>query len=315
VRVSLQGTFDTLSVTELFGLLSTAAKTGALRLEAGGGEASVFVSQGRCCGVDADETMASAGSNGPAGSEAELARRLTDVGFAFARRPDGSFRFTDSEVGAHDCAITAALEPVIVEIGSMLDQWREIESTIPSLDARVRIAPVLGADEIILSAAEWGLLMALESGPTVRDLVARRAQPMLDVCRELLELVERGAVEVGPEVEDGAEVEVVATPVVAVPEPVGEVRPDRHHRTAPVVEPTEPYAPEAQVEVAAPAAGLNAVAAAADAIVAAEQAAPARPTVPEGLLAAAETEEASGAGPDAAQDRGALLRLFSALKE
>src|SRR5260221_8985062 len=93
--VSLQGTFDTLSVTEVFGLLSTAGKSGALRLEAGEREASIFVTDGLCCAVDSDEP----GRSDDPGDE--LAARLVDVGFAFARQASGSFRFLDSELGGH----------------------------------------------------------------------------------------------------------------------------------------------------------------------------------------------------------------------
>ena len=57
--MSLQGTFDTLPVTELFGLLATATKTGALRLEAGDHEASIFLTGGRCCAVESDDAAGS----------------------------------------------------------------------------------------------------------------------------------------------------------------------------------------------------------------------------------------------------------------
>jgi Domain of unknown function (DUF4388) len=196
VRVSLQGTFDTLSVTDLFGLLSTAGKTGALRLEAGELEASVFVTGGLCCAVEADEAGGSAGSRAPESND-ELAGRLVDVGFAFARLPEGSFRFSDSELAAYDTSVTTPLERAVVEIRSLLDQWHEIESTIPSLDVRVRLAPVLHHEEIVVTAQEWNLLVALETMPSVRDLVAQRREPMMEVCREIKGLVERGAVEIG----------------------------------------------------------------------------------------------------------------------
>src|SRR5690348_15930718 len=92
--VSLQGTFDTLPLTEVLGLLSTAGKSGALRLEAGGHEAHVFLSGGRCCAVEADD------ASGPVASPEALSARLVDVGFSLGRIASGSFRFSDGEAPA-----------------------------------------------------------------------------------------------------------------------------------------------------------------------------------------------------------------------
>jgi hypothetical protein len=245
VRVSLQGTFDTLSVTDLFGLLATAAKTGALRLEAGDHEASVFLTGGLCCAVESDEATV------PVASDGELATRLVDVGFAFARIPAGSFRFSDSELAAYDTGVTTPLEPAVAEIQSMLDQWREIEVTIPSLDVRVRLAPVLRDDEIVVTAGEWSLLVALEGTPTVRDLIARRHQPMMQVCRDLKGLVDRGAVEIGAEV----------VPAAAGRGESGHhgVDPSSSGHASRLLDHSEPYAPDADDLAAS---GSGAVAAA-----------------------------------------------------
>jgi Domain of unknown function (DUF4388) len=318
VYVSLQGTFDTLPVTELFGLLASAAKTGALRLEAGDHEASVFLTGGLCCAVESDASAPSAAS------DTELAARLVDVGFAFARLAAGSFRFSDSELAEYDTGVTTPLEPAVLEIRSLLDQWREIEATIPSLDVRVRLAPVLRDDEVVVTAREWSLLVALEGMPTVRELVARRQQPMMDVCRDLKGLVDRGAVEIGAEV-----------PVVPA--------------TVSLLEPSEPYAPDADDFVTAEA--VAAAAADADAVAAGIVSRMARPRlstpdvfagadevpadavpsvgidVTRGVtvsadavtsgsqVSAADGGEAATEAEEAAPDRGALLRLFSALKE
>jgi hypothetical protein len=336
VSVSLQGTFDTLSVTELFGLLSTAGKTGALRLEAGEDgagpvKASVFVIGGLCCAVESDEV------GGPAGSEPELASRLVDVGFSLARSPAGSFQFSDDESPAFDVVATTRLEPAVAEITALLEQWREIEDTIPSLEARVRLAPVLRADEIVLTASEWGLLVGLVGSPSVRELIARAGLPMIEVCRTVADLVDRGAIEVGgaggvPELrlDSGRRGREASTP--------GALHP---------IEAIEPYAPLSDavttaVDAIAAVEADDAMAAAeADAVAAGlvsrmtknrraipdafasgpdEDAADFDPAtrpddeVPE-VLADSPATEAESAPDDAQQDRGALLRLFSALKE
>lgn len=347
--MSLQGTFDTLSVTELFGLLATAAKTGALRFEAGDHEASIFVTGGLCCAVESEESAR------PAASDTELAARLVDVGFAFGRHRSGVFRFSDSELAAYDTDVTTPLTSAAVEIQALLGQWRDIEATIPSLEVRVRLAAALRDAEIVVSAQEWGLLVALQgTTPSVRELVARCHQPLMQVCRDLKSLIDRGAVEVAAEV--GAD---------RVP---ADNRTERGHHpvsgaasaAANHLEPSEPYAPGVEdgaamlSEVAADAAAAaeaGAVAAAAEVSAVAGGALKGmnrpRRSVPD-VFATGEDPDAGPApsadpvnvdAPDpepdpvadepaaappaavepdpgaAAQDRGALLRLFSALKE
>jgi hypothetical protein len=335
VCVSLQGTFDTLPVTELFGLLATATKTGALRLEAGDHEASIFLTGGRCCAVESDDAAAST-------SHAELAARLVDVGFAFARLAAGSFRFSDSDLAEYDTGVTTPLEPAVIEIRSLLDQWREIEATIPSLDVRVRLAPVLRDEELVVTARDWSLLVALEGTPTVRELVARRGQPMMEVCRDLKGLIDRGALEIGAAVPDDR-------PTVEIAAAAAESRPPESHRdladtTVSLLEPSEPYAPEPFAPDAddfVTAEDAATAAADADAVAAGivSRMARSRPSVADvfasrddqpadlpggeagaGVLTEvpATTADRGGAATDTeetAPDRGALLRLFSALKE
>ena len=310
--MSLQGTFDTLPVAELFGLLASAAKTGALRLEAGDLEASVFLTGGRCCAVESDDAKA------PVASDGELATRLVDVGFAFARTTAGSFRFSDSERAEYDTGFTTLLEPAVIEIRSLLDQWHEIAATIPSLDARVRLAPVLRDDEVVLTAREWSLVVALEGMPTVREVVARCPLPMMEVCRDLKGLVDRGAVEIGAEV---APPEARLKPATGTSIGLH----DLADTTLSLLEPSEPYAPDADAVAARIVSRM----------------ARARPSVPDVFASADELPddvaaavtldgEATTPAPDPATagsggagtepdepppDRGALLRLFSALKE
>jgi hypothetical protein len=326
VHVSLQGTFDTLSVTELFGLMSSAEKTGALRLEAGDEHATaikgtVFVAAGMCCAVESDD------AHGPSGSDDELAARLVEVGFSLARCQSGSFRFTDAEHPPFDVVVRTPLPQAAVEIANLLEEWHEIEALLPSLDARVRLASVLRADEIVVSAREWSLLVALEGRPSVRELVAPHGRPMVEVCRTLEELIERGAIEV-------AAVESTRDP--AIPD----ARVERGRRRAEAVPPEhahidveEPYAPDSDAVTTA--VDAIAEAEAADALATAEADAVAAGLVsrmtrnrgavpdvfasdPEGPAGPAAEPGAVGPGAaadDVPQDRGALLRLFSALKE
>ncbi len=340
--MSLQGTFDTLPVTELFGFLASAAKTGALRLEAGDHEASVFLTGGLCCAVESDDAAVSLSAlpAAAAATDTELAARLVDVGFAFARVGTGSFRFSDSELAEYDTGVTTPLEPAVAEIRSLLDQWHEIEATIPSLDVRVRLARVLRDDEVVVTAREWIVLVALEGTPTVRELVARCPQPMIEVCRDLKGLVDRGAVEIGVDVvpEPAAVPDVRPTSAGAAAGPVGvgavEAAASEMLSEMAAEVPSEVYAPDSDDFVTAEAAAE--AAADADAVAAGivSRMGRSRLSVPDvfpsddgpgdagaagtvltEVAAAADSGRAATEPEEAAPDRGALLRLFSALKE
>ncbi len=332
--MSLQGTFDTLSVTELFGLLSTASKTGALRLEAGDHEAAVYVTGGLCCAVECDDV------GGPSATDEELTRRLVDAGFTVARQAAGSFRFNDAEPPPFAADLTTRFEPAVAEITEMLGQWREIEATIPSLDVRVRLAPVLRGEEIVLSAGEWSLLVALDGMPSVRELIARRHEPVIQVCRLVKDLAERGAIDIGTDMARPENRKIAEGEVEVVLDPPTELSPAR---ALPEREPAA-VGHVGQAGVAAVTAATDAVAAAeAEAIAAGLVSRMARsrrgatdgggdpqptergPTAAEsaggdtaaGLVVTVAATEAAGgdSGGEGSQDRGALLRLFSALKE
>src|SRR5215831_8007388 len=91
----LQGTFDTLALQELLGLLAHSRKTGALWLDAGPASAVVYVTEGLC--------------------------------FAVARADEGSFRF-GSEEPPWLCSETVDLDVANDELARLLEEWREIQA-------------------------------------------------------------------------------------------------------------------------------------------------------------------------------------------
>jgi hypothetical protein len=217
----LQGTLETLSLPELLGLLAQSRKTGALWLDAANSSAVVYIADGRCCAAessDAGEPLADA----PA-----LMARVVDVCFAIERADDGSFRF-GPEQPPWACAETVDLEVAIDELARLVEEWREIQAVIPSLECRIRLADELGVEELSVDRECWQLVVALDGRRSVRDLVRKTNRPVLDVCHAILALVDAGAVSVGP---------APAAPVAA-----------RTNRTRPrvvdgAVEPEAPYGP------------------------------------------------------------------------
>jgi len=183
----LQGTFETLALPEVLGLLAQSRKTGALWLEAGASSAVVYVADGQCCSAlsnDAGEALDDAPS---------LLGRLVDICFAVSRVDDGSFRF-GPEDPPWESPVRVDLDVAVDELGRLLEEWREIQAVIPSLDCRAKLAEELGVEELPVDRERWQLLVAIDGRRSVRELVRRTNRPVLEVCHALLGLVDAGAV-------------------------------------------------------------------------------------------------------------------------
>jgi len=93
----LQGTFETLSLPEVLGLLGSARKSGALWLEAGPMSGVVHVEDGHCCAAETLEERS------PVDNANALLDRLVDVCFGVLRAESGSFRFGADEPAPWRC--------------------------------------------------------------------------------------------------------------------------------------------------------------------------------------------------------------------
>ncbi|HEY3834830.1 MAG TPA: DUF4388 domain-containing protein [Acidimicrobiia bacterium] len=278
--MSLSGTFDVFSLPEVLRMLATAGKSGTLTVEAAGRSARVDLYEGECCGAGhgaADEALVATHT------AAALHACLLDVAFETRGAVDGSFRFAGDEHPRPRPAACAAIEPVLDELDQLEREWQDISTVVPSTDAVPVLASELPADEITVSGFEWKLLACLDGTTTVRELPGRSGGSLVGVCRALASLVRRGAIDVAP---------------VAPPSPVAEKMP------APVAiaekAPVAPKAPVATAPTPAPAPVPQPVAeperVAEDEPVAVAKATPADEKPVDG-------------------DRGAMLRLFSALRE
>jgi uncharacterized protein DUF4388 len=220
----LQGTFDTLALQELLGLLAQSRKTGAIWLDAGPASAVIYVVDGRCCAALSNEA-AEPIDNAPA-----LVVRLVDLCFAVARAEDGSFRFGVEEP-PWACPETIDLEVANDELSRLLEEWRLIQAVIPSLECRLRLSEDLGIDELVVDRERWRLLTAIDGRRSVRELVRKTTRPVLDVCHAVVALVEAGAIV------------VVQPPAAAQPSSSRSSGGKASRPVMPVVDPDSPYGP------------------------------------------------------------------------
>jgi len=292
----LHGTFETLTISELLRTLAGARKSGALEVSAGDVEARIHLVDGRC---RAAESTALAD---PLDGDEALAQRLGELCFSVARHGEGDFRFFADEAPPWTTAAGVEVGPALDDVERQLAQWREIQTVIPSLDAHPHLRDELDADSLTVDPALWRLLVAIDGRRSVREVIDRTRQGVLDVCHALKGLVDQGAVEIDPPAT------AAATRAAArrAPRPLEAPLPTSVRAA---IEPrglatelTDPWGPD----VDAPRAGPGAAASALDEALEAFDG-------PAGAAAAAGDPPLEG--DEGVRDRRALLRLFSALRE
>ena len=179
--MALQGTLETFSVPEVLRLLSGTRKTGLLALEGDRGVGNVWLHEGRIVSALSDH---------------EQGERVEAVLFDLLRFGDGSFVFeTDSEpdeVTTQDVDVEEAL----VEAERLLEEWREIEAVVPSLDVIVRLVEELSDESVTVTAEQWRSLAMVGGGITARGLGEHHDMGEFDASRLVRDLVDAGLVEV-----------------------------------------------------------------------------------------------------------------------
>jgi hypothetical protein len=198
----LVGTFDVLDFADVLDVLARTGRTGRLQLRAGPVHANVIVADGSLVGADG-----TAGTGGPPRTTRSL---IDDICFEVLRTGRGSFEFhPDPEIIPSEppVSITAALDAA----KRRLEEWRDVETLIPSFDVTPRLAGQLKIDAVTLNQEQWRVLVALDGRRTVAALARRLGLDPLEVCKVLKPLVQDGAV-----VLHDAEAKAKALPVVSI---------------------------------------------------------------------------------------------------
>jgi hypothetical protein len=185
--LALQGSLDTFALPDVLRLLATTAKTGRLRIEGDRGHGSVWLRDGTVMAATADRAVEDAPAE--------------EVLFELLRFDEGSFAFDMDELSPN------GEQPEDVEIllrnaGSLLSEWSELESIVPSLDHRVRLVNSLPKGDVTIDSRRWPSLVAVASGRTVRDVASTLALSELGVTRAVRDLVDIGVAEIEEPGED-----------------------------------------------------------------------------------------------------------------
>jgi hypothetical protein len=179
--VALQGTLETFALPDVLRLLASTKKTGAYRLDGDRGSGSLWLLEGQIVGGE---------FKGSATTDAN------EVAFELLRFSDGDFLF-DADAEPPSSNDPADVETVLADAEGLLEEWKDIERVVPSLDRWVALRAELPADEVTIRADKWVSVVAIGGGKTVGQLGALLGLGELPVSRVVKDLVELGLVELG----------------------------------------------------------------------------------------------------------------------
>ena len=159
-RMSLQGSFEVLGFSEVLELLERKRQSGRLHVRAGGAAGHIYLRDGRLTGAESGEhTM-------PA-SSAEAKARLEELCFEFLQSERGVFEFQPRVAAPWPTQLASSVATVLDEARHRLEEWREIQTVIPSMDVRPRVVEELVPDAVTLTRERWRLIAAIDGRRTV----------------------------------------------------------------------------------------------------------------------------------------------------
>lgn len=195
--MALSGTLETFSLPDVLRLLSSTEKSGLLRLDGDRGVGRVWVVDGDVVSAESD------------GGE----RDVDGVVFDLLRFVEGAFEFDSGVEPPEGAGAARPVDDVLVVAEARLEEWREIEARVPSLDVRVRLVHEVDG-EVTVSPPQWQVLARVGAGTTGHRIATQLELGELEVCRQLRDLIDDRLVEI----DEHAPVE--HAPVAAEPEPV-----------------------------------------------------------------------------------------------
>lgn len=186
--MGLQGTLDTFSLAEILGLVERARQTGGLEVTGPDGHGTVYVTAGRFCAGEA------ADYSGPVETREALDVRLVDVCFHLFRFSSGSFEFVPGRAPSWPAERATDIGPIIGRVARIVRDWPAVEAVVSSFELRPVVAEDLPDDSVTLSRDEFRVLALSDGLRTVRQVAREAGRSVVEIASSLAGLVEQGAV-------------------------------------------------------------------------------------------------------------------------
>ncbi len=303
--MGLQGTLDTFSLAEILGLIERARHTGALVVQGPDGHGTLYTAAGR---FNAGEA---ADYSGPVEDRHALDVRLIDVCFHLMRFESGSFEFTSGVTPPWTAERATDIGPIVDTVEHIVRAWPAVEAVLPSFDVRPELADELPEESVTLSRTAFKVFALIDGERTVRQIARDAGHSVVEVGPVLKDLIEHGAVRIDAGRPARPAVPDLELPpgAVHVAREADEVGGESVDMVTSVPDPSAQLGGEAldrERAVLAAKAGLTEPGPVPDH----ESEVPERPGPP------AEDDEADDlTTSEITSDRGALLRLFSGLRD
>lgn len=224
--MALTGTLESIPLPEVLRMLARSRKSGCLRVDAGGLQGKVYLSDGWMTFAttrrdqDLRADLLSTGMVDEAGWKhverrergiAEIltegyepedlthfiTEQITDVLFRLSRPGHGTFDFGE-DVGPHyPTEQQINIEVCLDEAEKRIKQWRLIEEVIPGVNFRIRMVQILPDDarEVTVTGDTWRLLSALSGQGTVEEVAARLGATDFQIAQVMAQMVRQGLLE------------------------------------------------------------------------------------------------------------------------
>jgi hypothetical protein len=190
--MSLQGSFEVLGFSEVLELLERKHQSGRLHVRAGGVAGHIYLRDGRLTGAESGEhTMPASG--------AEARTRLEELCFEFLQSERGVFEFQPRVAAPWPTQLASSVATVLGDARHRLDEWREIQAVIPSMDVRPRVVEELVPEAVTLTRERWRLIAAIDGRRSVHRLARTLGIGTYEVGRLLKSLVDDGIVTIDVE--------------------------------------------------------------------------------------------------------------------
>jgi hypothetical protein len=302
--VGLQGTLDTFSLAEILGLIERARHTGALMVQGPDGHGTLYTAAGRFSAGEA------ADYSGPVEDRHALDVRLIDVCFHLMRFESGSFEFTVDEAAPWTAERATDIGPIVETVEHIVRAWPAVEAVLPSFDVRPQLADELPEDSLTLSRNAFKIFTMIDGQRTVRQIAREVGHSVVEVGPLLKDLIEHGAVSI----ESGSRVRTEPVPELILPPGAVHVSREAESREpggTPIEMVTSVPDPTAALDGEA----LERERASLAARAGLDDPGPVPAPSDEAETPPEAADESEMTGSEITSDRGALLRLFSGLRD
>ncbi|HWG73992.1 MAG TPA: DUF4388 domain-containing protein [Acidimicrobiales bacterium] len=184
----LSGTFDVLDFAEVLRLLGRQQLTGRLHVRSRSYGANLFLEDGLLVGADQSEHQAAAATG-------DVRGRLEEICFELLDAERGSFEFQAGRPGTIPAPSHLKVDGVLTRARRRLEEWRQLQVAIPSLDLQPRLVVDLERTEVTLDRERWRMLTAIDGRRNLRAIGRTLNLADFDVCRIIKALLDDGILE------------------------------------------------------------------------------------------------------------------------